>query len=207
MLSLFVKASTIVAFEIFAFLSASSLGFPAFKMSDLYLISLNRVEIDEIITSFYELNPFRKSVIQKFLSNYLDSRKWIIQKNELPVIDIFNTKLIDTINIERKIIEFENILHIEGEPGIGKSHLVEFLQGKFPNNLLYRFWLHKVMWLTMKDPDVAGDALYYLAADPKLEGVSGKFFNLTINEKPATHIQNTIVSKEIFKISEKLTSK
>ncbi len=119
------------------------LGFSAFKMSDLYLISLNRVEIDEILASFYELNPFRKSVIQKFLSNYLDSRKWIIQKNELPVIDIFNTKLIDTINIEREIIEFENILHIEGKPGIGKSHLVEFLQGKFPNNLLYRFWLHE----------------------------------------------------------------
>lgn len=123
------------------------LGFPAFKMSDLYLISLNRVEIDEIITSFYELNPFRKSLIQKFLSNYLDVRKWIIQKNELPGIDIFNTKLVDTINIERKLIEFENILHIVGKPGIGKSHLVEFLQGKFPNNLLYRFWLHE------QDPD------------------------------------------------------
>lgn len=117
------------------------LGFSAFKMSGLYLISLNRVEINKIITSYYKLNPFRKSVIQRFLSNYLDDRKWIIQKTELPVIDIFNTKLIDTINVEREIIEFENILHIEGKPGIGKSHLVEFLQGKFPNNLLYRFWL------------------------------------------------------------------
>ncbi len=119
------------------------LGFSAFKMSDLYLISLNRVEIDEIITSSYELNPFRKSVIQKFLSDYLDKRKWIIQKNELPMIDVFNTKLVDTINVEREIIEFENILHIEGKPGIGKSHLVEFLQEKFPNNLLYRFWLQE----------------------------------------------------------------
>lgn len=119
------------------------LGFSAFKMSDLYLISLNRVEIDEIINSSYELNPFRKFLIQKFLSNHIDNRKWIIQKTELPVIDIFNTKLVDTINIERKLIEFENILHIEGKPGIGKSHLVEFLQGKFPNNLLYRFWLHE----------------------------------------------------------------
>jgi hypothetical protein len=119
------------------------LGFSAFKMSDLYLISLNRVEIDEIITNFYKLNPFRKSVIQKFLSSYLDNRKWVIQKNELPIIDIFNTKLVDTINVDRKIIEFESILHIEGKPGIGKSHLVEFLQGKFSNNLLYRFWLHE----------------------------------------------------------------
>jgi hypothetical protein len=119
------------------------LGFAAFKMSDLYLISLNREDIDEIITSFYKLNPFRKSIIQRFLSNYLDNRKWIIQKTELPVIDIFNTKLVDTINIEREIIEFENILHIEGKPGIGKSHLVEFSQVKFPNNLLYRFWLHE----------------------------------------------------------------
>jgi hypothetical protein len=117
------------------------LGFLAFKMSGLYLISLNRVEIDELITSFYKLNPFRKSIIQRFLSNYLDNRQWIIQKTELPDIDIFNTKIVDTVNIEREIIEFEDILHIEGKPGIGKSHLVEFLQGKFPNNLLYRFWL------------------------------------------------------------------
>lgn len=117
------------------------LGFSAFKMSGLYLISLNRVEIDELITSFYKLNPFRKSIIQRFLSNYLDNRQWIIQKTELPAIDVFNTELVDTINIEREIIEFEDILHIEGKPGIGKSHLVEFLQGKFPNNLLYRFWL------------------------------------------------------------------
>lgn len=119
------------------------LGFSAFRMSGLYLISLNRGEIDETITNYYKLNPFRRSVIQRFFSTYLDNRKWIIQKTDLPVIDIFNTKLVDTINIEREIIEFENILHIEGKPGIGKSHLVEFLQEKFPNNLLYRFWLHE----------------------------------------------------------------
>lgn len=74
------------------------------------------------------------------------------------------------------------------------------------NGPLYRFWLHKILWHTMKDPEIAGDAVYYLAADPALEDIRGKFFNLTIEEKPATHILNAKVSEEIFKISEDLTS-
>ncbi len=123
--------------------SCEILGLPAFKMSNLYLVSLNRVEINSKLNDFYELNPFRKSIIQQFLSDCLDRRVWIIQRNQLPLIDIFRTKLVDTINIKREIIAFEDILHIEGKPGVGKSHLVEFLQGEFPNNLLYRFCLHE----------------------------------------------------------------
>ena len=119
------------------------LGFEAQKMSGVYLISKSRAEIDDHISKQYETNPFRQPVINKFLSTHLDERKWTIKKHELPIIDIYNTKLIDTINIEREIIEFEDILHIEGKPGIGKSHLVEFLQTKYSNCILYRFWLHE----------------------------------------------------------------
>ena len=37
------------------------------------------------------------------------------------------------------------------------------------------------------DPGVSAKALYYLSAAPQMEGISGRFFNLTTEEKPAPH--------------------
>jgi NAD(P)-dependent dehydrogenase (short-subunit alcohol dehydrogenase family) len=53
------------------------------------------------------------------------------------------------------------------------------------NNFLYRFYSRYILGLFLKDPAISADAIYYLAADPSLEGVTGKYFNLTIEEKPA----------------------
>ncbi len=52
------------------------------------------------------------------------------------------------------------------------------------NGWLYRTWLHKVVWYFLKDPVISGEALYYLAASPHLAKISGRYFNLTIDEKP-----------------------
>jgi hypothetical protein len=42
-----------------------------------------------------------------------------------------------------------------------------------------------VTWHFLKDPKISGQALYYLASAKELSHVSGRFFNLTIEEKPA----------------------
>ncbi|OHD74301.1 MAG: hypothetical protein A2177_09945 [Spirochaetes bacterium RBG_13_68_11] len=55
------------------------------------------------------------------------------------------------------------------------------------NGLLYRAFKRTVIWPMLKDPVISGEALYYLAAAPEMSGVSGKFFHLTIEEKPAAH--------------------
>ena len=39
------------------------------------------------------------------------------------------------------MLEFENILFIEGKPGIGKSHLVTCLTKEYNQPLVYRFWV------------------------------------------------------------------
>lgn len=69
------------------------------------------------------------------------------------------------------------------------------------NGWLYRTWLHRVIWFTLKDPVIAGDALYYLAASPALAHTSGRYFNLTIDEKPMPHALDEAVREQIWEKS------
>lgn len=63
------------------------------------------------------------------------------------------------------------------------------------NGLLYRAWLRGVVWHFLKDPAISGEALYYLAAAPELYGTSGRYFYLTMDEKPLLHaLDETIIA-------------
>ena len=66
------------------------------------------------------------------------------------------------------------------------------------NGWLYRTWLHTVVWHTLKDPAISGDALYYLASAPELSSTSGRYFNLTIDEKPMPHALDNEIRAEIW---------
>ncbi|MHB9142156.1 MAG: hypothetical protein ACYC25_09800, partial [Paludibacter sp.] len=57
---------------------------------------------------------------------------------------------------------------------------------------------------TLKNPEISGEAIFYLASSPEMEGVSGKFFNLTNEEIPAPHAQNRELGKQIFQRSKEL---
>lgn len=69
------------------------------------------------------------------------------------------------------------------------------------NGFLYRMFLRYVMWWFLKDPRVSGDALYYLASSKDLNDVSGKFFNLSIEERPATHALNRTKGRQVYETS------
>lgn len=73
------------------------------------------------------------------------------------------------------------------------------------NGLLYRTWLKLVVWHFLKDPAVSGESVYYLASSLELNGTSGKYFNLTIEEKAAPHVFNEKKSHQIWDLSFKLT--
>lgn len=63
------------------------------------------------------------------------------------------------------------------------------------NGLLYRAWLRGVVWHFLKDPAISGEALNYLAAAPELYGTSGRYFYLTMDEKPLLHaLDETIIA-------------
>lgn len=69
------------------------------------------------------------------------------------------------------------------------------------NGWLYRIWLRRVIWHTLKDPGISGDALYYLSAAPELAKISGRYFNLTIDEKPMPHALDEEMGKKVWKKS------
>lgn len=117
-------------------------GLPALKLNNVYIISLSRLEADDMINKLYTINSKRKIVIDRFFKNHLDKRILKINKYDLPIIKVFDTKLLEeTINIGKKHLEFSNLLHLEGKPGIGKSHYVNTLSNVYEKNIIYRFWI------------------------------------------------------------------
>jgi NAD(P)-dependent dehydrogenase (short-subunit alcohol dehydrogenase family) len=73
------------------------------------------------------------------------------------------------------------------------------------NGLLYRAWMRGVLWHFLKDPAISGEALYYLAAAPELTKKTGRYFNLTIEEKPMPHAMDKTVRAQVWKRSLELT--
>jgi len=72
------------------------------------------------------------------------------------------------------------------------------------NGLLYQWYQKYLLWPMLKDAQVSGEAVYYLAAAPELADVSGRFYNLTIDEKPAPHALDRELGKQVWQISESL---
>lgn len=123
-------------------INSTILEFPAYQQGNLYIVSLSRYDSLQIIEEIYEQNRKRESVISQFFNLKLDKRNLIISKEELPTIDIYNIQLSEkTINVGKKLLEFDDILFIEGKPGVGKSHLVTCLSEEYKGGLIYRFWI------------------------------------------------------------------
>jgi len=74
------------------------------------------------------------------------------------------------------------------------------------NGPLYRWFLGKFVWPTLKDAALSGQALHYLSASPDLAGISGKYFNLTHSEKPAPHALDRDWGKRVWQRSLELTA-
>ncbi len=73
------------------------------------------------------------------------------------------------------------------------------------NRALYRLYQRYLIWWMLKEPVISGEAIYYLAAAPEMQAVSGRFFNQTIDEKPARYALDRGLGKRIWAISEQLT--
>lgn len=73
------------------------------------------------------------------------------------------------------------------------------------NELLYRLYKRYLLWWMLKDPTISAEAIYYHAAAPEMAKVSGRFFNLTIDEKPAVYALDRSLMPIIWKISEEMT--
>lgn len=73
------------------------------------------------------------------------------------------------------------------------------------NGWLYRWHKKLMIGPLLKDAHISGDAIYYLAAAPEMAEVSGRFFHLTVDEKPAPHALDRSLGKQVWSLSESLT--
>jgi len=73
------------------------------------------------------------------------------------------------------------------------------------NGLLYRLYQTYLLAPFLSKPEISGEAIYYLIAAPEMEHETGKFYNQTIEEKPAAHALDRELGKRVWEISEKLT--
>ena len=73
------------------------------------------------------------------------------------------------------------------------------------NSALYRLYSKYFLSLFLKDPQISAKAIHYLVADEEVNGISGKFFNLTIEEKPAKHALDQDLMEKVWNKSRELT--
>jgi NAD(P)-dependent dehydrogenase (short-subunit alcohol dehydrogenase family) len=69
------------------------------------------------------------------------------------------------------------------------------------NGPLYRWFKRNFLDRTLKSPDLSAEALFFLGASEKLEGISGRFFNLTAAEEPAPPALDMEAACGLWKIS------
>lgn len=72
------------------------------------------------------------------------------------------------------------------------------------NNIFYRMYSRFILRWFLKDPTISGKAIYYLTAARKMETVTGKFFNQTIEEKPAWYTVKPSLRQKVWELSENL---
>ena len=73
------------------------------------------------------------------------------------------------------------------------------------NGIVYRAFKRAFIQPFLKDPAISGEALYYLSASAEMAETSGRFFHLTIDEKPAAHALDRETGARVWEISRKLT--
>jgi retinol dehydrogenase 13 len=101
--------------------------------------------------------------------------------------------------------EFNDLLQGKGvtinamHPGAVRSNIGH------NNGRLYNWYSRYLIQPLLKDPKISGDAIYYLASSPDMEGVSGRFYNLTNEEIPAAHALNRETGRQVFQLSKQLT--
>jgi len=130
--------------------------------------------------------------------------KDMVKNNEKRFVDFFNKAQPLTTRMHQ----------LELLPGLGKKHMWEIIEARKEKDFENFADLKKRVKL-IPDPEksvikrvlaeISGKAIYYLAAAPEMAEVSGRYFNKTIDEKPAPHALDRELGQRVWKISEELT--
>jgi NAD(P)-dependent dehydrogenase (short-subunit alcohol dehydrogenase family) len=75
------------------------------------------------------------------------------------------------------------------------------------NGRIYRFFKHLLINPSARTPLISAQALYFLGVSKEIEGVCGKFFNLTTEEIPAPHALDPIIAEKLWSLSLEMVGK
>ncbi|MFH0757678.1 MAG: SDR family NAD(P)-dependent oxidoreductase [Bacteroidota bacterium] len=73
------------------------------------------------------------------------------------------------------------------------------------NSAYYRWVKRNLYDKILRPTEISSEAIYYLGVSSEMEGVSGKFFNLTTEEEPAPPALDTEAAYKLWAISLKMT--
>ena len=73
------------------------------------------------------------------------------------------------------------------------------------NGPLYRWSQLLFVRPMLRRANISGEAIFYLAAAPEMQNISGKFFNRTVEESPMPHALDRELGKRVWQVSEELT--
>jgi len=66
------------------------------------------------------------------------------------------------------------------------------------NGAFYRWYKRTIVDKLSRSPEISAEALYYLGVSSDLEGISGKFFNLTTEEIPAPPALDMEIARKLW---------
>ncbi len=72
------------------------------------------------------------------------------------------------------------------------------------NGPVYQWFKRNFINKTLKSPEISAAALYYLGVSKEVEGVNGRFFNLTTEEEPAPPALDEELADELWEVSLKI---
>ena len=118
------------------------MGFPCRKLKNITIIPLTPEQIADKMDDMFCSEAREIQIIHK-ADDLVQNAKFEISIDELPALVEMSTDLENKTVLLRTVPnQFEHtITFIEGKPGVGKSHFVDEICEKYPDAIVYRFWI------------------------------------------------------------------
>lgn len=120
----------------------SFMGLSCRKLKSIIIIPLTPEQIADRMDNMF-CSEAREIQIIHIADNVVQNAKFEISIDELPDLVEMSTDLENKTVLLRTVpSQFERtITFIEGKPGVGKSHFVDEICDKYPDAIVYRFWI------------------------------------------------------------------
>lgn len=120
----------------------SFMGLPCTKMDGIIIIPLTPEQVANRMDNMFNMESRELQIIHK-ADDITENAVFEITIDDLPEIIQMSIDLEnETILLRNVPDDFErSITFIEGKPGVGKSHFVNEICEKYPDAVVYRFWI------------------------------------------------------------------